>query len=123
MDNISSAQTAYPHIAPEEAMHVMNLLQFDNHGFLVNPKQWSVKVALAVAEDEGIIPMTPGHWVVIRYLRDRYLRLGAIPPLRNLCRGNGLTREEFKELFGSCYQAWRIAGLPDPGEDVRNHMR
>ncbi len=97
-------------------------LQFDEYGFLVAPELWSENVAALIAELDGIGPLGREHWDVIRFLRDRYLRLGAIPPLRNLCRGAGLSRDRLKTLFGSCRAIWRIAGLPDPGEEARNHF-
>jgi TusE/DsrC/DsvC family sulfur relay protein len=96
--------------------------QFDEYGFLVAPELWSENVAVFIAELDGIGPLGSEHWDVIYFLRDRYLRLGAIPPLRNLCRGAGLSRNRLKALFGSCRMIWRIAGLPDPGEEVRNHF-
>jgi TusE/DsrC/DsvC family sulfur relay protein len=96
--------------------------QFDEYGFLVAPELWSENVAIFIAQLDGIGPLENEHWEVIHFLRDRYLRLGAIPPLRNLCRGVGLKRDRLKELFGSCRTIWRIAGLADPGEEVRNHF-
>ena len=96
--------------------------QFDEYGFLVAPELWSENVAAFIAELDGIGPLGSEHWDVICFLRDRYLRLGAIPPIRNLCRGVGLSRDRLKMLFGNCRTIWRIAGLPDPGEEVRNHF-
>jgi tRNA 2-thiouridine synthesizing protein E len=27
-----------------------------------------------------------------------------------------------QRLFGGCREAWRIAGLPNPGEEAKNYM-
>lgn len=97
-------------------------LTFDEYGFLTTPEFWSESVAAQIAEFDGIGPLNTEHWQLINFLRDRYLQLGAIPPLRNLCRAAGLSRERVKALFGSCRTIWRIAGLPDSGEEIRNHM-
>jgi len=105
------------------AGNLLDSLQFDEYGFLLDPQDWTEEVAAAIAMHDGIGSLQKKHWQAILFIRDRYLRLGAIPPIRNLCRGSGLEREEFKKLFGSCAEVWRIAGLPDPGEDIRNHMQ
>lgn len=96
--------------------------QFDEYGFLISPELWSENVAAFIAELDGIAPLNTEHLQAIYYLRDRYLRIGAIPPLRNLCRGTGLSRDRVKALFGGCRSLWRIAGLPDPGEEVRSYI-
>lgn len=96
--------------------------QFDQYGFLIDPQLWSENAAIYIAELDGIGPLNTEHWRAIHFIRDRYLRLGAVPPLRNLCRGTGLSRVQLKALFGGCRLLWRIAGLPDPGEDIRNHL-
>lgn len=97
-------------------------LKFDQYGFLIEPEDWSECVADYIAGLDGISPLGWEHWNVIYFLRDRYLQFGAILPLRNLCRGVGVSRERLKELFGSCRTIWRVAGLPDPGEEARNHF-
>lgn len=95
---------------------------FDEYGFLIDPAAWTEEMAVIIAHQDGIGPLDEGHWQVIRFIRDRYLRLGAIPPVRSVCRSSTLSREELKKMFGSCYEIWRIAGLPDPGAEARNYM-
>jgi tRNA 2-thiouridine synthesizing protein E len=107
-----------PHTGLEQPVHF-----FDDGGFLINPEVWSEEFAAQLAIQDGLGTLDENHWRAIHYLRDRYLRLGAIPPVRHLCRGSGLTQEQLKSLFGSCYALWRLSGLPDPGQEVRNHMK
>jgi tRNA 2-thiouridine synthesizing protein E len=95
---------------------------FDDGAFLVDPRQWCPELAERLADAAGIGPLGPVHWETIGYIRDKYLRLGAIPPMRHVCRRVGLHPGEVKRLFGGCGQLWRIAGLPDPGEEAKAYM-
>lgn len=101
---------------------VLASLAFDENGYLCDSGYWDDHVADQLAEQEGIAPLQPAHWRVIRFVRDRYLRLGAIPPMRHICRSSALSRREVKRLFGGCLQVWRIAGLPNPGEEARAYL-
>lgn len=101
---------------------VLTGLGFDEDGFLCDAGSWDARVAERLAELEGVAPLQAAHWRVIRFVRDRYLRLGAIPPMRRICRSSELSREEVKTLFGGCLQVWRIAGLPNPGEEAKAYL-
>ena len=93
--------------------------QFDADGFLENPQTWSREVAESIARMDGIGPLTDRHWRIIRHLRERYERFGALPVARLVCRANHLDRHSIERLFGGCREAWRVAGLPDPGEEAK----
>jgi len=95
---------------------------FDEGGFMLEPENWTEETAAMIAEIDCVGPLRAEHWLVINFLRDRYLRLGAIPPVRNICRNSALSKKEIKALFGSCLEIWRIAGLPDPGEEAKSYM-
>ncbi len=97
-------------------------LVFDENGYLCDSAYWNDQVAEQLAVLEGVESLNPAHWRVIRFVRDRYLRLGAIPPMRRICRSSELSRGEVKRLFGGCLQVWRIAGLPNPGEEARAYL-
>ncbi|AKH21318.1 TusE/DsrC/DsvC family sulfur relay protein [Sedimenticola thiotaurini] len=97
-------------------------LVFDENGYLCDSAYWDNRVAEQLALQEGIGFLSAAHWRVIRFVRDRYLRLGAIPPMRRICRSSELSRSEVKRLFGGCLQVWRIAGLPNPGEEARAYL-
>ncbi|TVO76608.1 TusE/DsrC/DsvC family sulfur relay protein [Sedimenticola selenatireducens] len=97
-------------------------VRFDEDGFLLNDSIWDDQLAETLAELEGVAPLESAHWRVIHFVRDRFLRLGAIPPMRRICRSSELSKEEVKDLFGGCLQVWRIAGLPNPGEEAKAYM-
>ena len=97
-------------------------LAFDEEGFLLDPALWSEELARTLAAEEGLKTLTAAHWRVIGFIRDKFLRLGSLVNLRQVCRGTELGRDEVKALFGSCLTIWRIAGLPNPGEEAKSYL-
>lgn len=95
---------------------------YDEDGFIVDPQQWTETLSIILARDEGITQLTPAHWKLIHFIRDYYLSLGGIPPMRLVCRRLGMEREVVKSLFDGCLKLWRIAGLPNPGEEAKAYM-
>jgi dissimilatory sulfite reductase related protein len=95
---------------------------FDEDGFLIDPSLWSEQLARSLAEAEGLGPLTEEHWRVVSYIREKFQRLGAPSNLRQVCRGTELTRPQIKNLFGGCLVIWRIAGLPNPGEEAKSYL-
>ncbi len=55
-------------------------------------------------------------------MRGRYFENGSLPVMRLVCRANGLDRQKAHKLFGSCKSLWRVAGLPNPGEEAKAYM-
>lgn len=97
-------------------------LSFDEDGFLIDPQHWTEELAEQLAAAADITPLTPVHWETIHYIRSKYLGVGALPPMRQVCRQLGLLRGEVKAMFGGCQQLWQIAGLPNPGEEAKTYM-
>lgn len=97
-------------------------LAVDEDGFLLHAEAWNRAVAQQFADEVGIGSLGDTHWLIIDFMRDRYLVLGALPPMRNLCRKVGVDRNAVKCAFGSCREAWRIAGLPNPGPEAMAYM-
>jgi tRNA 2-thiouridine synthesizing protein E len=95
---------------------------FDEDGFLIDTAQWTKTLAEQLAEASDIHRLTEAHWTTIHFVRDKYLRLGAMPPMRHVCRQIGAKRHEIKHLFGGCRQLWQISGLPNPGEEAKAYM-
>ncbi len=96
---------------------------FDEYGFFIDPMDWTEEIADRIAIQDGIGLLQDDHWRVIRSLRDGFTHFGAIQPIRSICRNSSVSREKLKKLFGSCHEVLRIAGLPDPGQEVRNYMK
>jgi dissimilatory sulfite reductase related protein len=88
----------------------------DDEGFLTNPEEWNDDVAEAIARDAGIPELTPRHWQVVRFMRDRYLSTGTAPTIRALGKESGVPVKELYELFpkGPAKLAAKIGGIPKP---------
>ena len=93
--------------------------EFDENGLLRNPAVWTEELARAIARREGVVELTEEHWKVNRALREHYAKFGVAPAMGNVCRKHGKDRYWVHELFQSCLNAWRVAGLPDPGEEAK----
>jgi tRNA 2-thiouridine synthesizing protein E len=98
-----------------------NLL--DAGGFINDPESWSEDLATRIARHDGLPELTRDHWVVIHALREHYHRFGTAPPaFSHICNKHHLGRHCVESLFRSEREAWRVAGLPDPGEEARSYM-
>jgi tRNA 2-thiouridine synthesizing protein E len=88
----------------------------DAEGFLTDPEQWNERVAEEIAADNGIPVLTERHWLVVRFMRDRYLATGAAPSIRSLGKESGVPVKELYELFpkGPAKLAAKIGGIPKP---------
>lgn len=95
---------------------------FDDDGYLIDALLWNRQLALHVARSVGIEALDDEHWRVVMHVRKKYVRLGVPPLMRNVCHRLGLDPILARSLFGSCQQVWRIAGLPNPGEEARAHV-
>jgi tRNA 2-thiouridine synthesizing protein E len=109
----SAAQTA-PVGVPSAA--------FDPDGFLADTQRWSPALAEQIAAQEGLPALRPKHWEIIDRVRARYFSIGALPVMRLICRAAGIEPGQAHHLFPSCKSLWRIAGLPDPGEEAKAYM-
>jgi tRNA 2-thiouridine synthesizing protein E len=95
---------------------------FDDDGFLAESGKWTPDLARALAREAGISELTAKHWEVIYFVRLRYFSIGALPVMRLVCRAAGLDPNTAHHLFSSCRSLWRIAGLPNPGEEAKAYM-
>jgi dissimilatory sulfite reductase related protein len=101
--------------------HIESLTNPD--GFFRDPKQWNEHVAGELALRDGLPELTGEHWVVIHALREHFRRFGAVPPaFCHICHETHLGPHCVERLFHGEREAWRIAGLPDPGEEARAYM-
>lgn len=96
--------------------------EFDVDGFLKEPECWTRTLAETLAWRDGVGPLTDAHWTVIRSLREHYERYGTPPNFRHVCFIHHLERHCMDALFSSGREAWRIAGLPNPGEEAKAYM-
>jgi tRNA 2-thiouridine synthesizing protein E len=88
----------------------------DAEGFLTDPAQWNDQIAEAVATKNGIPELTDRHWLVVRFMRDRYIQTGTAPSIRSLGKESGVPVKELYQLFpkGPAKLAAKIGGIPKP---------
>jgi TusE/DsrC/DsvC family sulfur relay protein len=88
----------------------------DAEGFLTDPAQWNEPIAEAIARDSGIPELTERHWLVVRFMRERYLATGTAPSIRSLGKESGVPVKELYQLFpkGPAKLAAKIGGIPKP---------
>jgi len=88
----------------------------DTEGFLADAEQWNERIAEEIARQNGIAGLTDRHWLVVRYMRDRYLATGDAPSIRALGKESGVTVKELYQLFpkGPAKLAAKIGGIPKP---------
>jgi dissimilatory sulfite reductase related protein len=95
---------------------------FDEDGLVRDFSFWSESLAEAIAQDVGIGSLTEAHWKIVRAMREHYAKLGVAPAMRRVCHDAGIERQQVNDLFGYCLIAWRIAGLPNPGEEGKAYL-
>jgi TusE/DsrC/DsvC family sulfur relay protein len=88
----------------------------DAEGFLTNPEQWNEQLAEEIARENGIPALTDRHWLVVRFMRDRFLATGTAPSIRSLGKESGVPVKELYQLFpkGPAKLAAKIGGIPKP---------
>jgi TusE/DsrC/DsvC family sulfur relay protein len=88
----------------------------DAEGFLTDPAQWNEQIAETIAAQNGIPELTDRHWLVVRFMRDRYLQTGTAPSIRSLGKESGVPIKELYRLFpkGPAKLAAKIGGIPKP---------
>ena len=88
----------------------------DAEGFLIDPAQWNEQIAEEIARESGIPELTERHWLVVRFMRDRFLTTGSAPSIRALGKESGVPVKELYQLFpkGPAKLAARIGGIPKP---------
>jgi tRNA 2-thiouridine synthesizing protein E len=92
----------------------------DADGYLVDPREWTEDIALAIAREEGI-KLGPDHWDVIHFMRryweEHQIAADARFVIRHLVQRLGPgARNRLFELFPYGYpgQACKIAGMKRP---------
>jgi tRNA 2-thiouridine synthesizing protein E len=91
-------------------------VEVDDQGHMTDPDQWNEDVAVAIAREEGVGPLTERHWQVIRYIRNETKATGTSPTIRKISKFSGANIKELYSLFpaGPGRKASKIAGVPKP---------
>lgn len=95
---------------------------FDKDDFFIHPEQWDIALAQRIAKSEGMGALDDQQQGLLLTLRDEFQKFGAVTALGHICHLNGLEADCLHQLFRSPRQAWRIAGLPNPGEEAKAYL-
>ena len=94
----------------------------NENGYLNPRRAWNEALAAQLAQLLGIGPLSDRHLAVLEVLRRHHDQSRAIPPATHVCHEAGLEASCIDELFGGPANAWKSAGLPDPGEEARIYL-
>jgi TusE/DsrC/DsvC family sulfur relay protein len=91
-------------------------VDIDAEGFLTDPQQWNERLAEQIARENGIAELSERHWLVVKFMRERYLATGTAPSIRSLGKESGVPIKELYQLFpkGPAKLAAKIGGIPKP---------
>ena len=90
-------------------------IEFDEEGFMTNPKDWDKDVAEVLAGDLNI-SLTDRHWKIIEFSRADYQTQGEAPGLRRISQEAGVPTKELYKLFpkGPAKKIAYVSGLGKP---------
>ena len=90
----------------------------DDDGFLVRIEDWTEPVARVLAAREGIAELPEDRLDILKFMREYYRKHKFFPIVRFVCKNVHQPRNCVTEQFIDPVTAWKIAGLPNPGEEV-----
>jgi len=88
----------------------------NEEGFMTNPNEWTKEIAVEMAKQEGIDPLTEDHWKIIDFCRQTGLGSGKAPTMRQITTGTGISTKDLFALFpkGPAKKVAKISGLGKP---------
>lgn len=103
---------------------IVDNVQTDVDGYLLDGSAWSEAVAFELAAASGIERLSERHWAIIRALREGYAAgdPDLFPRISGICKSLGFGERCISELFGDPVIAWKVAGLPKPAIEPSAHM-
>lgn len=95
---------------------------FDADGFMTEPDKWSDTWAMNQARAEGLGALNTEQLELIHNLRAEYAKTGTVTAFSHVCHLGGQEPNCLQQFFPSPLHAWRLAGLPNPGEEAKAYM-
>ncbi|MBU1396052.1 MAG: TusE/DsrC/DsvC family sulfur relay protein [Gammaproteobacteria bacterium] len=95
---------------------------FDPDGFLLDPAMWSESLANRIARNDGLGELSELQIGLLLALRREYAKHGSVTALSHVCHLTGQSADCMQQLFPGPREAWRLAGLPNPGEEAKTYM-
>lgn len=97
-------------------------IRFDADGFLREQEPWNEDTARQIAEMDGLGPLDKHQLALLHQLRASYLGEGSLPAWTHVCHQSGFGPDCMTRLFPDARAVWRIAGLPNPGEEAKAYL-
>jgi tRNA 2-thiouridine synthesizing protein E len=95
---------------------------FDLNGFLIDPAAWSESLADRIAQTDGLGKLSELQIGLLHALRREFAKHGCVTALSHVCHLTGQSADCMQHLFPNPRVAWRVAGLPDPGEEAKAYL-
>jgi sulfur relay (sulfurtransferase) DsrC/TusE family protein len=95
---------------------------FDEDGFLIDPAMWSESLADRIAQNDGLGELSELQIGLLHALRREFAKNGTVMALSHVCHLTGQSADCMQHLFPSPREAWRVAGLPNPGEEAKSYL-
>ncbi|MEW6590985.1 MAG: TusE/DsrC/DsvC family sulfur relay protein [Pseudomonadota bacterium] len=102
--------------------HASNPALFDPDGFLIDPDLWNESLADRIAQADGLQPLSELQIGLLHALRREFARHGTVTALSHVCHLTGQSADCMQRLFPDAREAWRVAGLPNPGEEAKAYL-
>jgi TusE/DsrC/DsvC family sulfur relay protein len=95
---------------------VLANIKLNDEGFMTDRSQWTKEIAVEIAKQEGIDPLTEAHWKIIEFCRTSGQQTGSAPTLRTITDGADVSTKELFALFpkGPAKKVAKISGLGKP---------
>jgi len=95
----------------------------DQEDYLLDYRVWNRDWAMSMARNLGFGELSKNQWKLIFALRAHYNSHKTVPNKHYVCKVTGLDHFCLDLNFANDgKQAWKIAGLPDPGEEVKAYL-
>ena len=95
---------------------------FDSDGFLLDPGMWNESLADRIAQNDGLGQLSELQLGLLHALRREYAKHGTVTALSHVCHLTGQSADCMQHLFPNPREAWRVAGLPNPGEEAKAYL-
>ena len=74
-------------------------VEVDSEGYFSDHTVWNKEIAVAVAKEEGIAPLTDRHMDVVDFMRKEFEANGTAPSIRKMNKLNVVPTKELYALF------------------------
>lgn len=106
-------------IEQQQTIHCEGIeFRIDNEGYLLNPDDWNEFVACALAKNLFKKEITPDMLEILYFIRGYYKQNYIFPSLTMVAKSMHKSTGSVLRLFGSHAVAWKMAGLPQPKDEL-----